>query len=422
MKNECAFTIVAKNYIGLAQILEGTIKKFNPEVDFYIFVADEFNSEENISLPQNILLAKSVLDVNSDLWVDMSFKYDLTEFCTAIKPLCFKYLFRTMRYAKSVYFDPDIYVFSSLSYVYNLLDKYSILLTPQVNGIHFDYQGELPEWNLFANGVFNMGFCGISNTVESNRMIDWWAKRLEDKCFQDRVYVYFTDQRWMDMLPCFFDSDKLHICRNLGMNLAPWNYFEREVFIEGDEYYVKFRGAEFDIKDKLIFVHFAGYDYNNLKNGIIKRKRITSLVTYKDIDETILIDYRNAIAENKDIFDKCIQFSYTYNFYDNGSHIERTHRRLYHGLCEDGQIVGYPYRTDKGSFYSHLKKQRMIDVSGSLDNINKGNISNISKKKNLIKLLFRTLYFFAGYRRYVLFIRSLITYARFESHVFLLKK
>jgi hypothetical protein len=42
MKN-CVFTIVAKNYIGLAQILEESLKDKNPDVDFFIFVADEFS-------------------------------------------------------------------------------------------------------------------------------------------------------------------------------------------------------------------------------------------------------------------------------------------------------------------------------------------------------------------------------------------
>lgn len=40
MKN-CAFTIVAKNYIGLALILESSIRKYYGDLSFYIIVADE---------------------------------------------------------------------------------------------------------------------------------------------------------------------------------------------------------------------------------------------------------------------------------------------------------------------------------------------------------------------------------------------
>ena len=44
MKN-CAFTIVAKNYIGLAQILEKSIREYYNDLLFYIIVADEIDNE-----------------------------------------------------------------------------------------------------------------------------------------------------------------------------------------------------------------------------------------------------------------------------------------------------------------------------------------------------------------------------------------
>ena len=84
----CAFTIVAKNYIGLAMILGKSLARYNPEIDFKIVVADEIDSEIK-DLPSNILIAKEELDYSPDIWRNMSFKYDLTEFCTAIKPTAF---------------------------------------------------------------------------------------------------------------------------------------------------------------------------------------------------------------------------------------------------------------------------------------------------------------------------------------------
>lgn len=51
MKN-CAFTIVAKNYIGLVQILEKSIREYYNDLLFYIIVADEIDNE----LKKNYLL------------------------------------------------------------------------------------------------------------------------------------------------------------------------------------------------------------------------------------------------------------------------------------------------------------------------------------------------------------------------------
>ena len=88
-----AFTICAKNYIGLALALEKSLKEHSKDVDFYIFVADEFSLEEDIeSLPENVIIAKKVIGISDAQWNQMSFKYDITEFCTSIKPTCFKYI------------------------------------------------------------------------------------------------------------------------------------------------------------------------------------------------------------------------------------------------------------------------------------------------------------------------------------------
>ena len=143
MNKQCAFTIVAKNYIGLGQILGKSLRRHNPEMDYFIFVSDEFEQQPD-TLPKEVVMAKDVLKgISSSQWIDMAFKYDLTEFCTAIKPFCFEYIF-SLGYEKSFYFDPDIYIFSSIKVISEALDEHTMTLTPQIAGIHPDYQGEHP--------------------------------------------------------------------------------------------------------------------------------------------------------------------------------------------------------------------------------------------------------------------------------------
>ena len=55
--NKCIFTIVAKNYIGLGQILEQSVRNHHNDIDFYIFVADEFAVMPD-NLNSNIIIAK----------------------------------------------------------------------------------------------------------------------------------------------------------------------------------------------------------------------------------------------------------------------------------------------------------------------------------------------------------------------------
>ena len=58
-QKKCVFSIVAKNYIGLATILGNSLKKFDNDIDFFVLVADEFTSEDRSDvLPQNVLFGK----------------------------------------------------------------------------------------------------------------------------------------------------------------------------------------------------------------------------------------------------------------------------------------------------------------------------------------------------------------------------
>ena len=417
--NICAFTIVAKNYIGLARILGHSLSKVNPDINFKIFVADEF--PQNVkSLPDNVIISRKVLDYSSEEWTDMSFKYDLTEFCTSIKPGVFKYLF-AQGYDKVLYFDPDIYIFSSINTILQRLEDYDIVLTPQIAGIHIDYTGEHPEWAMNVNGIFNLGFCGMRKSLITDKIILWWQKRLKTECFADRCIGNFTDQKWMDWMPGLLSNEHLYISHDLGMNMAPWNYFERELFKKDDTLYVRFRTNDNPQHEfRLVFIHFAGYDYNKMKQGFIVRKRIENLQEYKDLHLATDI-YCKAVANNKDIFDEFITLPYTYSSYDNGIPISTFHRRLYHGYSEKYGPVRNPFSTNKESFYSMIKKKGMI-INDNIDKISKLNLSNMDRKRKMIGMLFCVLYKFMGYKRYVLFVKSLYNYCRPEWHLFLIRK
>lgn len=413
---QCAFTIVAKNYIGLGQILGKSLRKHNPEVDFRIYVSDEFDAIPD-NLPKEVIIAKDVItDITPEQWRDMSFKYDLTEFCTSIKPFCFEHVFAD-GYDKAYYFDPDIFVFSSMEEITKSLDNHSMTLTPQIAGIHVNYTGEHPEWAMNVNGIFNLGFCGIRNNQWGNLVVQWWKERLRDNAFADRSVGEFTDQKWMDWVPAFL-GDELYVQKSLGMNMAPWNFFERKVAQDANgTWRVTFRTDDVPQRDDaLVFIHFAGYDYAKLKQGIIARKRIEDLQDYEDITAVGAV-YRDAIVENASVFDSFITQPYSYAKYENGKKIAAFHRRLYHGTS------GYanPFSVGENTFYSDIDKKGMI-VEENIDNASRRNVGNMEGKKKMLSYLYKGLFRLMGYKRYVMFLKSLYFYCRPEMHTFLINK
>ncbi len=418
MNNTSIFTIVAKNYIGLGEILGKSLLQHNANIDFYIIVADEF--EKIVDIPNNVKIARKILQYSNEEWIDMSFKYNLTEFCTAIKPAVFQYFFKE-GYEKVIYFDPDIYIYSSIKEILDILNDKEIVVTPHICGVHTKYNGDQPEWNLNVNGIFNLGFCGAKNTRSSQIIMEWWTERLKDQCFMERSIGQFTDQKWMDWIPALGEENKISIIRNLGMNLAPWNFFERKIVENSDgEFHVVFREEDRneERKDKLVFVHYSGFNYNKLKEGIIEHKGL-NLNHYPDLD-IILSKYGDAIHNDSKTFDKFISQKYSYARFDNNIPINSFHRRLYHGIPDEIRHNINPFSSDPFSFFYYISKAGLIPEDSNIASYGKSSVSNMEGKKNLFKIFFKILYKVLGFKRYAQFLKGIRFYSLPEMHTFLI--
>jgi hypothetical protein len=415
-----AFTICAKNYIGLALALEKSIKTYNKDVEFLIFVADEFLAESEIQdLPSNVLVAKDVLGFDETKWIQMSFKYDITEFCTSIKPSCFKYIFKQFSPEACVYFDPDILVFNTLDSIFSQLTTHSILVTPHITTIETTYTGQLNERNLLYSGMFNLGFLALKNDLIALKMLDWWEVRLEDRCFQNMMENYFTDQKWIDFLPSFFPNELL-VSDDLGLNLAPWNLFEREIIFEQNTFQVKNRIKEENNKYyPLTFVHFSGYDYKALLKGSVVQGNIKTLAVYDDAKQIFDI-YAEFIAQSD--FSKYVQLNYSYNLFSNGVAIASLYRKLFRRLLEDGKVNFNPFMAS-GKFYISLKENGLISESiVANDKKNLNNLPNSEtttiKINRILKLVFKLL----GVQKFFMLVRLMRLYSKPENHVYLIDK
>lgn len=422
MNKNVVFTIVAKNYIGLAQILEGSLKAKNSDTDFFIIVADEFSDDFGIEkLPSNILIARKELNISVQEWTDMSFKYDLTEFCTSIKPASFSYFIEKTKYEKIIYLDPDIYIYSSLNPIYEMLEDYSIVLTPHITTIQDTFQGDRSESGLMSTGVFNLGFCGIKRSLAAKKMISWWHERLLDKCYIDSHDSYFTDQKWMDFLPCYFNSNELYVSRHLGMNIAPWNFFEREIYTEKESLKVRNREANsVKVDYPVIFVHYSGYNYSEMKKGNVVQNNISNIKDYEDIK--LLTDvYAKAIYKKRELFDKYIREKYSFGTFENGDAIKGFHRRIYRSLVNKGLLFDNPFSIANDSLYQKLKAKGMTKSSSiNIDKVTKDNLQGVGRKLKMFNIVTRLLYKLVGFDKYLLLIRLMRPFSRFESQIHLI--
>lgn len=221
-----AFTSFTYSYLPKAMVLAETLKHFNPNWHLTAVISDECPEElEQFDLTKYF---DRVIHIDElDLPPSWIFKHDVVELCTAVKgPVLHKLLEEGAE--KVMYFDPDIAVFSDLSNLEGMLDEHSIILTPHQLApdatTHAIRDNEICS---LKHGTYNLGFVGVSNDDNGRAFGRWWRDRLLEFCYDDIPSGLFTDQKWCDLIPGFFD--RVGIVKDPGCNVSSWNLSTREI-------------------------------------------------------------------------------------------------------------------------------------------------------------------------------------------------
>lgn len=416
MNRNCIFTICATNYVGLAKALETSVKRYTQAVDFKVVVADEPSNEIQKKFPSNVLIAKNILPYSSNKWYEMAFKYNLTEFCTSIKPYSINYLF-DLGYEKVIYMDPDILTFSSMNVVFSYLDNYSAVVTPHILTPEVEYTGSLRETNLLYSGVYNFGFLALKNTVKSRKYTNWWGKRLEDYCFCDTLSNLFTDQKWGDMLPCFLRTELL-VSDNKGLNAAPWNFYERKFNVNGDRILVENRIDATEKSDQLVFVHYSGYNYKLLLSGDVIQNNITDIKQYSDLGPIFKAYSESLKAADIDTY---MNERYSYNYFDGTEwFISEDFRRLYRGYIECGNSASENPFSPKSEIFKKAKKRGYLTTLKPATFLFDRKSDSVQTKAKMINKIFKVVFKVLGPKRYYTLARLLRRYSIWENHCFII--
>ena len=238
-----AGTIVASNYIRMAQLLGESFLRHHPTSRFAILVIDDGKVDDSADGIEILRLAD--LDLPAGQIEMMKTIYDVMEFSTAVKPS----LLQTLLHSDGIacYIDPDIYVYAPFDDAVEAAATSGIVLTPHVltpvprDGL------AVSEQAVMQSGIFNLGFIAVGTSA--GPFLDWWMTRLLTDAIVDLDQYLFTDQKWIDWVPALFSH---FVSRDPGMNVAWWNIHERDVRIEGGR--VEANGVA------VRFIHFSGYD------------------------------------------------------------------------------------------------------------------------------------------------------------------
>lgn len=245
------FTSATLGYLPKVRVLAETVKAHSPEVHFGLLLGELGPLTRPIDAPEiDEVVTLDELGIEGlKPWI---FQHTLVELCTAIKGIFLKRLLARPDCEAVFYFDPDIVLFTAIDEMARRFEQGPILLTPHLTQPETSREAIRDnEVAVLKHGLFNLGFLAVQPRPEGLAFAEWWWKRLEESCRSDIAAGLFTDQRWIDLAPIFFEGTV--IVRDTAWNVATWNLGQRRVSGTLD-------GGLMADGRPLAFFHFSGLD------------------------------------------------------------------------------------------------------------------------------------------------------------------
>lgn len=331
------FTIISKNYLAYANTLMQSVKDVHPNCPRYLCLVDNYDQSDDFRTDlYDVVLAKDLEIPNADAFF---FRYEIMELNTAVKPYMFKYLIEKNENSGICYLDPDLFLLRPLTEVKKLVDRgASLVLTPHLNDLVNDNK-QPSELAIMRSGVYNCGFVVLGKGYESQKIADWWAKKLEYHCFVDLEAGLFTDQKWMDLAPGLFKN--VNILRDDGYNLAYWNLAQRKV--------KKNAAGDYSVNGvPLTFVHFSGISLD--KPNIFSKHQ--NRFTVNDIGDLADLYYYYLAKLDENGHTSLSKSRYAYGYFENGEVITKWHRLAYRKYFDanSSEFIKNPFISDTAIF------------------------------------------------------------------------
>ncbi len=341
-----AFTSFSYSYLNRARVLAETLRALHPDWVLWAVVVDvcpdALPHDWTAELFDRVLFPADLIGEDVAGWF---FGHNVVEACTAVKGAAAVHILDQPDCEKLFYFDPDIAVFNDMDEVVSLFDTHDIVLTPHQT----EPAGRSERQNIMDNelaslqhGAFNLGFIAFADREEGRRCAAWRDDRLRDWCHDRKDIGVFVDQKWCDMIPCFFDRVK--VLRDPGYNVASWNLSHRTLRITG-------AGEVFANDSPLRFFHFTKPGL--LGDAMTQRYAGDNIEVYE-----IWAWYKAAVRAASEA--RIPEGYWHFNSFDDGTPVTEAARRLYRERVDLRDAFPNPWITEQGGFQAWLRTQTDI--------------------------------------------------------------
>jgi hypothetical protein len=382
-----ACTIVSLNYLPYARTLCDSFLRFNSSCKFYVLLVDRPPAGYDFS--QEKFAVVLVEDLGIPNFESIAFKYGILELNTNVKPTFLKRILQD-GIEQVIYFDPDILICSPLDPVYEVLASSSIVLTPHCTSPNEG--GPYSEVLLLVNGVFNLGFIALSQSPVTVRFLDWWEHRCLTLGYNERWSGLFVDQKWINLVPCYFES--VHVLKHPGCNMAYWNLHERMLEKTETSWVV-------NRTEPLFFFHFSGISVDG-GNRISKHTDQFDLASRPALAELFSV-YRELLVNNG--IRKFGDHPYAFGHFDNGVLVNKLQRAAF--AADLNRFAETNPFDSTGPFYLWAKRQGLQNSQDSSEKYGRKTYTKGDIRVRSVNTLMRLALRLLGANRYTILMKYL---------------
>ncbi len=330
MTTRC-YTSFTLSYLAKARVLAESVHEHHPDWEVWAMVCEPLPPSFDLeNEPFDAVLTLEDLELPGLAgWV---FSHSVVEVCTGVKGAAMHRLLTLPDTEAVLYLDPDVAVFHPLIEVERALERGSIVLTPHQLAPEIERQAVIDnEMTSLVHGVYNLGFVAVRADAQGIDFAAWWRERLIDFCFDDRMSGLFTDQRWCDFVPVYFDR---HVILRLpAYNVGPWNVGQRNVTRAAD-------GTYLVDGDPLVFFHFSGFD------GSAGRRMLNTYAQPGSAVFDLWAEYESLVVANGQT--EVETLAWPYLRFDDGSAIDQLMRDAYRYRPDVRAAFADPFCVDRG--------------------------------------------------------------------------
>lgn len=350
MKKIHVYTSAACNYIPKVHVLVESIRRFHPDWVIHLALSDELPAGLDLSgEPFDEIHPLAELGIpHARGW---AFCHSIVELSTAIKPFLLARLLAREDCAGVIYLDPDTVLFSPLDEVLEALRHANIALTPHLTVAETTLPAIMDnEICSLKHGIYNLGFLAVAANEVGRQFAHWWSERLYHFCRAEIHNGLFTDQRWIDLVPAFFEG--VCILRSPRLNVAPWNMTARPLGGNLSD------GITVDGLP-LGFYHFTGFDSGAhrlmARKNAGNRDSVRALIDW--YAETIEVRSRNPLS----------QVPWAFACFRDGTPIPPGARLVYRERLDLQRIFTDPFASGEGSYQAWWEAQGRIEYPALFD-------------------------------------------------------